>query len=691
MLAMYLILAAVAAVAAAAAAYLVGQRRATGAADALYEAIDEVMLDIQARAGAERDAAVRAALEQAAVLSREQLGAAATTVTSSVQADLAAKKDVIDTRLDEVRSELRGELQRLGTLVAELGAASAQRFGQVDESLRSHAELASTLADSTRMLREALANPQARGQWGERMAEDVLRLAGFTEHVNYRKQTQVDGGSGRPDFTFELPKGHVLYMDVKFPLASYLRYLEVGTEAERQTHLKRFLGDVRLRVKELAKREYARDGDRPSVDYVLLFLPNEQLTGFIHEHDPGLLDEAMSQRVVMCSPLTLFAFLGVIRQAFDSFMIERTSDEILQLIGKFGQQWQKYTESADKVKRHFDSVQREFDQLTGTRRRALERPLQQLEELRVQRNLPVDGELFPDELDNVRELGGVERQDGVVMTQTAFDFEPLDDPANPTFTVSELADAVNGVLRRGFSDGVWVRGEIQGWSERGSHAYFTLADDAPGRQAVLKVQFFANARMRLRPLLHKHRLRLGDGMRVRIFGHLDYYAPNGQLGLKMTDLDPRFTLGDLAQQRDQVLRRLAADGSLDANSRRPLSRVPLRLGVVSSAGTAAWHDFHDELVRSGFGFQVLLADTTRAGSRSVAAGDQGDPGALAAGRAAPARRHRRHPRRRAHATSWRRSTPNRSPGRSPRHRCPCSPGSATRSTAASPTRSPTRR
>jgi len=53
-------------------------------------------------------------------------------------------------------------------------------------------------------------------------------------------------------------------------------------------------------------------------------------------------------------------------------------------------------DSADKVKRHFDSVQREFDQLTGTRRRALERPLQELEALRVERNLPVDGELFTD-------------------------------------------------------------------------------------------------------------------------------------------------------------------------------------------------------------------------------------------------------------------------------------------------------
>ncbi len=197
------------------------------------------------------------------------------------------------------------------------------------------------------------------------------------------------------------------------------------------------------------------------------------------------------------------------------------------------------------------------------------------------------------------------------MSQPAFDFgdEPLDDAANPTYTVGELAEALNGTLRRTFGDGVWVRGEIQGWNERGGHAYFTLADDSPGRQAVLRVQFFANARARLRPLLAKHRLQPGDGMKVRIFGHLDFYAPSGQLGLKMSDLDPRFTLGDLAQQRDQVLRRLAADGALDANSRRPLSPVPLRVGVVSSAGTAAWHDFHHELARSGFAFQLVLADT----------------------------------------------------------------------------------
>src|SRR6056297_6374 len=366
--------------------------------EALQVAIDTAVRGAVAQAReqavSERDAAVAAALEQSAVLQREHFGALAQTARDQTNSDLASKKDVIDSRLDQVHAEMRSELTKLSEMVTTLGRSSAENFGQVTNSLQAHAEIANTLADSTRALREALANPQARGQWGERMAEDVLRLAGFVENVNYVKQTQIEGGSGRPDYTFPMPKGHALYMDVKFPMASYLRYLEVGTNAERDVHLKRFLADVRLRVKELAKRDYSGESDTPSVDYVLLFIPNEQLTGFIHEHDAGLIDEAMGQKVVLCSPLTLFAFLGVIRQAFDNFMIEQTSDEILKLLGTFSAQWRKYNDQVDSVKKKFDQVDKAFDQLTGTRRRQLEKPLRQLDELRLARNLPVDGELF---------------------------------------------------------------------------------------------------------------------------------------------------------------------------------------------------------------------------------------------------------------------------------------------------------
>lgn len=206
------------------------------------------------------------------------------------------------------------------------------------------------------------------------------------------------------------------------------------------------------------------------------------------------------------------------------------------------------------------------------------------------------------------------------MSQPAFDFgdEPLDDPVNPTFTVGELADAINDQLRRGFSDGVWVRGEIDGLRHSGPHTYFALVEHGDAGRAVLNVSLFAPMKRNLTPLLRKHRLELADGMKVRIFGHLDYYAPNGRLGLKMAGIDPRFTLGELSQARDQVIRRLVATGLFDANRRHRLSPVPLRVGVVTSVGTAAWHDFHDEIDRSGFGFRLSVCDSRVQGEWAAA-------------------------------------------------------------------------
>jgi exodeoxyribonuclease VII large subunit len=69
-----------------------------------------------------------------------------------------------------------------------------------------------------------------------------------------------------------------------------------------------------------------------------------------------------------------------------------------------------------------------------------------------------------------------------------------------------------------------------------------------------------------------------------------------------------FTVGGIAANRERVLRALAADGLLDANRGRPLPVVPLRVGLVTSVGSAAYHDFVHELERTGFAWQVGVVD-----------------------------------------------------------------------------------
>lgn len=295
---------------------------------------------------------------------------------------LQTRKQLIDAELTRVA----GTLEQLTDLIRRLDADRAAQLGGVTEQLgavtRTHAELAAT----TGALREALSSSQARGQWGERLAEDVLRAAGFVEGVSYRTQTTTAKGN-RPDITFLLPDERVLHLDVKFPLANYLAMLEAESEVDRAARLAAFLADVRARVRELADRDY-RDPEGGTLDLVLLFLPNEAVYGFVHEHDPTLLDDALARKVVLCSPSTLFAVLAVIRQAVDAFAVERTSDELLTLLAGLGDQWRRLVEVLERLGRGLDQTTRAYEELTGPRRRQLERRLAAVDELRRERGLP---------------------------------------------------------------------------------------------------------------------------------------------------------------------------------------------------------------------------------------------------------------------------------------------------------------
>lgn len=284
--------------------------------------------------------------------------------------------------LEEKKKLIDAHLAELNNLVQSVRKQGSETYG----ALQTHVEATKRLHEATAHLREALANPQRRGQWGERMAEDVLRLAGFVEGVNYVKQQQVQDGS-RPDFTFPLPDDRRVHMDVKFPLANYLKMLDAPDESARKASTAQFLRDVRMRIKEVATRSYI-DPARGTVDYVLAFIPNEQVYGFIHQQDSSLLDEALRNKVVLCSPMTLYAILAVIRQAADNFRLEQHSKQVLELLASFHKEWGKYVEVMESMGRRLDAAVTEYEQLVGVRTRKLDRQLERIEDLRSAREEP---------------------------------------------------------------------------------------------------------------------------------------------------------------------------------------------------------------------------------------------------------------------------------------------------------------
>ncbi|MBI2708208.1 MAG: exodeoxyribonuclease VII large subunit, partial [Actinobacteria bacterium] len=116
--------------------------------------------------------------------------------------------------------------------------------------------------------------------------------------------------------------------------------------------------------------------------------------------------------------------------------------------------------------------------------------------------------------------------------------------------------------------------------------------------------------------------RMEDGVELRIRARFGWFAARGRLQLRMVDVDAAHTLGRLAADRSRLLAALRAEGLLDANRRLPLPVLPRRVGLVTSVGSAAYHDFVDELDRSGLGFTLVVADARTSGegvARSVTA------------------------------------------------------------------------
>ncbi|HZL82797.1 MAG TPA: DNA recombination protein RmuC, partial [Candidatus Deferrimicrobium sp.] len=184
------------------------------------------------------------------------------------------------------------------------------------------------------------------------------------EGGNYVRQTVQNTGN-RPDFTFLLPNSLVLNMDVKFPVDNYLKAINAEATSDVKQHTDSFVRDVRARIKEITTRDYI-DEEHGTVSCVLLFVPIKSVFAFAQENDPNLIDYALQQRVVLCSPSTLFAVLAIIRQAVDTFTVKQRSKEMLAILGAFRKQWKAFVDEFDKLGKHLDQAKDNYAALMST-------------------------------------------------------------------------------------------------------------------------------------------------------------------------------------------------------------------------------------------------------------------------------------------------------------------------------------
>lgn len=215
---------------------------------------------------------------------------------------------------EEMVKPVRESLQKLDTQIQALEVKREGAYRELAEMVRLSGETQQQLRGETSQLLQALRTPTTRGRWGEIQLQRILEMTGMSAHVRdfaLQPSISVNDGVLRPDAIVNLPGERCIIIDSKVPLADYLNATQATDDAARQTFLVQHARHVRGHVKDLSSKAYwAQVEGTPEL--VVLFLPGDHFLAAALDQDHDLMDFAVTQNIVLATPMTLVALLRAV-------------------------------------------------------------------------------------------------------------------------------------------------------------------------------------------------------------------------------------------------------------------------------------------------------------------------------------------------------------------------------------------
>ncbi len=261
------------------------------------------------------------------------------------------------------------QIRKLGETVGHLQTAHEKEKGAVDNMTLQLGRQLSTLQSSTTTLAEALRSSSARGAWGENQLRNVIELSGMEPYCDFTEQVTAENRAGdriRPDVKIRLPNGAHLFVDAKVPLDAYLRAQEATDQAVVEAELKAHAKALETHVKALAGKKYWEADGEPSPEFVVLFVPGESFLADALRAEPGLLQEAMNQRVLLASPVNLLALLWAVAGGWQQARLAENAREIAELGAELYDRVGTVLDNVDKTGRGLETAIRAYNKLVGS-------------------------------------------------------------------------------------------------------------------------------------------------------------------------------------------------------------------------------------------------------------------------------------------------------------------------------------
>ena len=269
--------------------------------------------------------------------------------------------------MENMVKPIREALDKTERQVQLMEKARHQAYGALSQQIESLVESQKHLQGETRNLVQALRRPEVRGQWGEITLKRLVELAGMVEHCDFYEQEHTNVGEAaiRPDMVVRMPGNREVVVDVKTPLDAYLSAVEATDEKHRAEFLRRHMMNIRERVRELSTKAYWGQFSN-SPDFVILFIPGDQFLTAALDQDPGLLESAMSKKVILSTPTSLMALLRAIAYGWRQELLTENAEKIRMLGEEMYHRLAVFSEHLAKVGRSLDSSVTHYNRAVGS-------------------------------------------------------------------------------------------------------------------------------------------------------------------------------------------------------------------------------------------------------------------------------------------------------------------------------------
>lgn len=293
----------------------------------------------------------------------------------TIKTDLANKQAVIEKLVRQLQDDMKDRQVE----IREIEKKQIDKIGQVTAAVDEHRKMTEELRVSTQQLAKILSNNQTRGAWGERIIEDLLQANGLQEGIHYLRQSKLGESTLKPDITLLLPDNRNVPVDVKFPYQEMQKMSLTDDSAEKKGHMMQFKRDLKIKIDKVAA--YISP-ENDTLDYAILFVPNEVLFSFINQKFPDTIDDALAKKVIICSPFSFLVVARTVMESYRNFMMGKKLKQVIKHIDAFVQEWQKFQGEFDKLGVGIERIQRNYIDLAGIRRRQLDKKIDKIDQHR---------------------------------------------------------------------------------------------------------------------------------------------------------------------------------------------------------------------------------------------------------------------------------------------------------------------